>query len=76
MWLIEYDTGKFVDAERIVGFDISSNGNVLFWLEYTGGGYKVAPEFTGTFLNNLQAMNNSIQNIKRRYYELTEGETK
>ena len=73
MWLIEYDTGKFVNAERTVRFDISSNGGVLFWLDDDCGGYRVAPEFTELFLNNLQALNNNIQSIQSRYYELKSG---
>lgn len=70
MWLIEYDTGKFINAERIVGIEMSSNGVVWFWSEVEDSGYRVAPEFTELFLNNIQALNNNIQNIESRYYKL------
>lgn len=70
MWLIEYDTGKFINAERIVGIEMSSNGVVWFWSEVEDSGYRVAPEFTELFLNNIQALNNNIQNIEGRYYKL------
>lgn len=73
MWLIEYDTGKFVNAEQIVRLDMSSKGVVWFWLEDDFGGYRVAAEFTELFLNNLQALDNNIQNIQSRYYELKTG---
>lgn len=74
MWLIEWRKGNFVNAERIVNIHISSDGVVLFWLEGDSDQYNVAPEFTETFLNNLQALNNNMQNIESRHYELTAGE--
>lgn len=72
MWLIEWDGGQFVNAERIIRLDMSVNGVVWFWLEDDSGGHRVAPEFTELFVNNLQALNNNIQSIQSRYYELKE----
>lgn len=71
MWLIEWQKGIFINAERIVNIDISGADGVWFWLDGDSKGYKVDPEFTELFLNNLQALNNNIQNIQSRYYELT-----
>lgn len=75
MFMVEWRSGGFVDAERIISVDVGGEG-VWFWTDGCEGGYKVDPEFTNSFLNIVQAINqNKVDNIKCRYYELNPSTT-
>lgn len=72
MWLIEYDTGKFVNAEQIQCVDVC--GGIVGFLLPNGSEFCVSAAFAETFVNHLQALNNNIQSIQSRYYELKSDE--
>lgn len=75
MFMVEWRSGGFVDAERIVSIDLGGEV-VWFWLDNDSGGFKVDPEFTDSFLNSLQVVNqNKVNNIESRYYELNPNTT-
>ena len=75
MFLIEVESGKFVDAEKIDYININE-GEVIFTLVGdTESLYKVSEELTNTFCNNLQAINSSITNIESKYKEVTHKDT-
>ena len=70
MFLIQFESGKFIDAERIDYINVNE-GEVLFTLrgdlEST---YKVSDEFIDVFLNNLGALNVNIDCVQACYKEL------
>ena len=69
MFLIEYRKGQFINGETLQW--VSLEGGVKF----SGVGdaecvFTVAPEYEGTFLNHLQALNDNITDIKSRYSKI------
>lgn len=72
MYLIEYDVGAFVDAEKIEWIDVR-NGEVLFTI--AGGSGSVYQrcfkcgnkELAQNFINNLGVLNTNIQSIRASF---------
>ena len=66
MWLIEFDSGRFVDAERIDTLDL--NDGIAFTLTGENNAFcSVEKNLESSFLNSLQALNSNIQNIKKYF---------
>lgn len=75
MFMVEWRSGGFVDVERITNIDVSGE-IVWFWMDGCEGVYEVDPEFTDSFLNSLQVVNqNGANSIESRYYELNPSTT-
>ena len=74
MFLIEFESGKFIDAERIDYININ-DGEVIFTLSGDVESlYKVTEGLAGTFVNNLQALNDNINSVESCYHKLIRGE--
>ena len=76
MFLIEYDVGKFVDAEKIEWIDVR-DGEVLFTLAGGSGSGSICvyqrcfkcvnKELAQNFVNNLGVLNTNIQSIRASF---------
>ena len=69
MFLIEYADGNFFNAEQIDHVSICGDQ-----VKFSGGGdyescFIVDKDKEATFVNNLQALNQSIHNIQQLYHE-------
>jgi hypothetical protein len=72
MFLIEIAKGQFIDAERIDYIDLSKD--IRFTLAGESEGcYVVEKNYTSTFMNNLQALNQNIVNVESRYNNLKDA---
>jgi aspartate carbamoyltransferase regulatory subunit len=73
MFLIEYGSGLFVNAEEINHLVILKDKIEFSIIGDNEATFKVSPEFESTFLNNLQAVNdNPVQNVESFYKKLTD----
>tara|TARA_R110000822_G_scaffold23066_4_gene71609 strand:+ start:6097 stop:6339 length:243 start_codon:yes stop_codon:yes gene_type:complete len=74
MFLIEYDEGLVIDGEEINWISIRKDGLkavIKFTLknELKGNYYTVDDDFRGSFINNLQVLNDNI-NVEVMYHKL------
>ena len=76
MFLIEYEENKFIDAERIdylglvndrVTFTLNSDSGTLFFVDKA---------IESPFLNQLQALNQSLTNPEARHNQINNPNTK
>jgi hypothetical protein len=75
MFLIEYQEGKFIDAERINY--ISLNGPITFTIDGENDmAFTVSEEAESLFLNNLQALNCNPTNMQARRNHINNPDTK
>lgn len=74
MFLVEFGDGRFVDLKKLDYVGINK-GVVTFTLsgDVSEIAFIVMPDYVGTFINNLQALNNGLSDVSLRYKELTEG---
>jgi len=72
MFLIEIESGKFVDAEKIDLINLNG-GEVVFTLTSDNESlYKVDKDLTATFCNHLQAINANINSVEAKFRELNQ----
>jgi hypothetical protein len=74
MFLIEYDEGLVIDGEEINWISIRKDGlkaviNFTLKNELEGNYYTVDDHFRGSFINNLQVLNDNI-NVEVMYHKL------
>jgi len=74
MFLVEYDKGRFINAENVDRIQIDKN-----IIKFTLSGDKdstftVEEGFISSFLNCLQALNGNIHNVEHRFHEINKGE--
>ena len=69
MFLIEFDKGKFIDAERIDYINLNDNEIIFTLAGDTQSLYRVEKSYESLFCNNLQAINGNI-NIDSVYLKL------
>lgn len=75
MFLIEIESGKFIDAEKIDYLNLNE-GEVIFTLIGDATSlYKVDEDFAAAFCNNLQVINSNINSVEIKYRELSDKDT-
>jgi hypothetical protein len=73
MFLIQFESGKFIDAEKIDYINVNE-GEVIFTLiNDTDSMYKVDDGMVSMFLNNLGALNDNIDCISTCYAEIKDN---
>jgi hypothetical protein len=77
MFLIEFKEDQFIDAERIIQLNIN-NSRVTFTIydAETMVDILVDKLIEGPFLNELQALNQSLTNPQARHYRINNPDTK
>jgi hypothetical protein len=76
MFLIEFKENQFIDAERIIHLSISYQ-QVRFTVNGKPGEvYEVDGEIEAQFLNQLQALNQSLTNPEARHHHINNPDTK
>lgn len=73
MFLIEYEEGKYIDGEKLDYIGLSGSR-----IQFTLSGdtktlYKVNNGLAGTFVNNLQAIDNNRSGLEAKLRELREA---
>ena len=70
MFLIQFESGKFIDAEKIDYINVSGGEVVFTLINDTDCMYKVSDGMVSRFLNNLGALNGNIDCVNTCHVEL------
>jgi hypothetical protein len=73
MFLVEWNRGRFINAERIDRLNIYADRISFTLMGDAETFFRVESEYTSTFLNHLQVINQNTINIQTRHEEIKSG---
>tara|TARA_R110000850_G_scaffold250986_1_gene376124 strand:- start:247 stop:480 length:234 start_codon:yes stop_codon:yes gene_type:complete len=74
MFLIEYEEGSYIDAEKIDFIKLSTEGVIFTLSGDIETVYRVGNGMAGVFINNLQAINDNPNGIEAKLRELMDSD--
>jgi hypothetical protein len=74
MFLIEYEEGSYIDAEKIDIIELSTEGVIFTLSGNMDATYYVDNGMAGLFINNLQAINDNPNGIEAKLRGLMDSD--
>ena len=73
MFLIEYDKGRFINAENIDLIEVDAS-SIIFSISGAEVVFSVDVEFMAGFVNSVELLNNNIHDVEHRFHQVYKGE--